>query len=53
MRFFAMVIGVDYLVILECDFLSKMVGVDVVMELVVEMAVVEAVYVVRAGFLSF
>ena len=45
-----MVIWADRFVILERDFLGKMVGVDVMMEMVVEVVVLEAVDVVQAGF---
>ena len=43
---FGMVIWVDCFLLLERDFLGKMVGTDVVMEVVVEVVVVET-------FLSF
>ena len=48
-----MVIWADFFVFLEHGFLGKMVGTDMVMDVMVEV-VVEAVDVVRAGiFLSF
>ena len=47
-----MVIWMDFL-LLEYEFLGKMLGMDMVMELVVEVVVVEAVSVVRAGFFVF
>ena len=50
---FEMVIWAGRFVILERDFLGKMVGVDVMMEIVVEVVVLEAVDVVQAGFLVF
>ena len=53
---FERVIWVDCFVLLERDFLGKMVGADVVMEVVVEVVVVvvvETVDVVRAGFFIF
>ena len=50
---FGMVIWADYFLLLEGDFWGKMVGTDVVMEMVVEVVVVEAVNVVRAGFFPF
>ena len=48
---FGMVIWADCFVLLERGFLGKMVGVDVLMDVVVEVVVVEAVDVVQAGFL--
>ena len=50
---FGMVIWADCFVILKRDFLGKMVGADVVMVLVVEVVVVEAVDLVQAGFFVF
>ena len=50
---FGMVIWVDCFAILERDFLGKEVGVDVVMKVVIEVVVVEAVDVVQAGFFVF
>ena len=50
---FEMVIWVDCFVLLERDFVGKMVGLDVVMEVVVEVVVGEAVDVVRADFFFF
>ena len=47
---FGMVIWLDCFVILERDFLGKMVGSGVVMEVVVEVVVAEGVGVVRVGF---
>ena len=50
---FGIVIWADCFVLLEHDFLGKMVGADMVMEVVVEVAVVivvETVDVVQAGF---
>ena len=49
---FGMVIWMDFL-LLEYEFLGKMLGMDMVMELVVEVVLVEAVGVVRAGFFVF
>ena len=49
---FGMVIWMDFL-LLEYEFLGKMLGMDMVMELVVEVVVVEAVGVVQAGFFVF
>ena len=50
---FEIVIWAECFVILEHDFLGKMVGADVVMEVVVEVVVVVAVDVVLAGFFVF
>ena len=50
---FGMVIWVDCFLLLESDFRGKMVGTDVVMQVVVEIVVVEAVDVVLAGFFVF
>ena len=46
---FKLVIWADGFVLLQCDFLGKIVGVDVVMEVVV----VEAVNMVQANFCFF
>ena len=43
---FGIVIWMDCFVLFECDFLGKKVGTDMVMEVVVEVVVVEAVDVV-------
>ena len=51
--FFGMVIWVDCFLLLESDFRGKMVGTDVVIQVVVEIVVVEAVDVVLAGFFVF
>ena len=48
-----MVIWADCFLLVERDFWGKMVGTNVVMEVVVEVIVVEAVDVVRAGFFVF
>ena len=50
---FGMVIWADCFLLVERDFLGNMVGTNVVMEVVVEVIVVEAVDVVRAGFFVF
>ena len=50
---FGMVIWADCFLLVERDFWGKMVGTNVVMEVVVEVIVVEAVDVVRAGFFVF
>ena len=51
---FGMVMWVDCFVFLEWDFLDKMVGADVLLDVVVvEVIVVETVNVVKCGFLSF
>ena len=50
---FGMVIWVDCFVLLEHGFLGKMVGVDFLMDVVVEVVVVEAVDKVRIGFFVF
>ena len=47
---FGMVIWVDCFVFLEHDFVGKMVGADVVMEVVVEVVMGDAVDMVRADF---
>ena len=49
---FGMVLRVDCFVFFERGFLAKMVGTDVLMD-VVEVVVVEAVAVVRAGLVVF
>ena len=46
---FKLVIWADCFVLLECDFLGKIVGVDVVMEVIV----VEAMNMVQANFFVF
>ena len=48
-----MVIWVDCFVLSQCSFLGKVVGADVLMDMMVEAVEVEAVDVVQAGFLSF
>ena len=48
-----MVIWVDGFVLLEQGFLGKMVGTNVLMDMVVEFVVVEAVDVVQAAFFVF
>ena len=50
---FGMVIWADYFVLLERGVLGKMVGVDVLMDMVVEVVVVEAVDVGQVGFFVF
>ena len=50
---FGMVIWVDYFIFLGRDLLGKMVGLCMVMELVVQVVVAEAVDVVRADFFVF
>ena len=45
-----MVIWADFFVFLERGFLGKMVGTDMLMDVMVEVVMVEAVDVVRAGF---
>ena len=50
---FGMMIRADCFVLLERGFLGKMIGTDVLMDVVVEIAVVAAVDVVQAGLLSF
>ena len=51
---FGMVMWVDCFVFLEWGFLDKMVGADVLLDVVVvEVLVVETVNVVKCGFLSF
>ena len=50
---FGMVVCADCFVLLEHGFLGKMVGADVLMDVVVEVVVVEAVDVVQAGFSVF
>ena len=50
---FGMVIWADCVVLLKRRFLGKMVGVDVLMDVVVEVVLVVAVDVMQAGFLSF
>ena len=50
---FGMMIRADCFVLLEWGFLGKMIGTDVLMDVVVEIAVVAAVDVVQAGLLSF
>ena len=50
---FGMVIFADFFVLLERYFLGKMVGTDVMMEILVEVAVVETVHVVRGTFFVF
>ena len=48
--FFGMVSWADCFVLMESCFLGKMVGADMLMDMVVEVVVVEAVDVVRADF---
>ena len=48
-----MVIWADCFVLSQCSFLGKVVGADVLMDMMVEVVEVEAVDVVQAGFLSF
>ena len=50
---FGMVIWADYFVLLERGVLGKMVGVDVLMDMVVEVVVVEAMDVGQVGFFVF
>ena len=50
---FGMVIWADCFVLLEHGFLGKMVGADVLMDVVVEVVVVEAVNVMQAGLSVF
>ena len=50
---FGMVIWADYFLLLERNLFGKMVDTDVVKEVVVEVVVVEAVDVARAGFFVF
>ena len=50
---FGMVIWADCFFLLERGFLGKMVGVDVLMDVVVEVVVVEVVDMVQAGFFVF
>ena len=47
---FGMAIWANCFVLLECGFLSKMVDVDMLMDVVVELVVVEAMDLVQAGF---
>ena len=47
---FGMMIWLDCFVLLEHDFLGKVVGADVLIDEVVEVVVVEAADVVEAGF---
>ena len=51
--FFGMVIWADCFVLLESCFLGKMVGADMLMDMVIEVVLVEAVDVVRADFFAF
>ena len=50
---FGMMIFADCFVLLERYFLGKMVGTDVMMEILVEVAVVETVHVARGTFFVF
>ena len=50
---FGMVIWADCVVLLKRRFLGKMVGVDVLMDVVVEVVLVVAVDVMQAGFFVF
>ena len=50
---FGMVIWVNYFLLLEHDFFGRMVGTDMMMKVVVEVVVVEAVDVVQASILVF